>query len=452
MKEETILKIKKLFELTNNNVCDHCIGRKFSDILSKEWILNELRNMNYPIDSTKILDSKLNQLRGVAIRNKIDNEEYLKDYNKCEICENIFENINKEDILKKIDEKVEFLSLEYDSFLIGTKIPKEVLKKDLWINDELNIESENIKKEINRIIGEELELLTQKEVKFENPDIVIVVDLRKVFKEMEINPMKFHSLKDNHDLISVRIQINPLFIEGRYLKLVRGIPQTKWPCKKCKGRGCESCNFTGKIYDESVEELIYHDIKIATNCYKSKFHGAGREDIDVKMLGNGRPFVLEIIEPKLRSLNLSNLNEEINQYSKGKAKFLDLKFCSKSRIAEIKVSSPDTFKIYCATVESENEILKDDLKKLQNLGIIKQKTPTRVVHRRANLLRTKNIKDLDTYFINDHLFKMKIKTDGGLYIKELISGDNDRTKPSVSEILNTKCFCKELDVIKVGKY
>ena len=44
---------------------------------------------------------------------------------------------------------------------------------------------------------------------------------------------------------------------------------------------------------------------------------------------------------------------------------------------------------------------------------------------------------------------MIIYCDGGLYIKELISGDDGRTKPSVSSILNKNCICKELDVLKV---
>ncbi|MDR2623926.1 MAG: tRNA pseudouridine(54/55) synthase Pus10 [Methanobrevibacter sp.] len=449
MKEELILKIKKLFEITDNNICNRCLGRKFSSVLSKEWVLNELKNMNYSIDLDSILDGELNLLRGIVIRNNLNGEKYLNDTG-CEICGNIFENISKKDILKKIDEKIEFLSLEYDSFLVGSKIPKEVLERDMKINEELDIESENIKKEINRIVGEELELSRKKEVNFENPDVVIVVDLRKVFKDMGESK---GVLKEDNDenLIEVRIQINPMFIEGKYLKLIRGIPQTKWPCSKCKGRGCEACNFTGKIYDESIEELIYYKVKIATNCYKSKFHGAGREDIDVRMLGGGRPFVLEIVEPKTRNLDLNKLSEEVNRYCEEKAKFLDLNFCSKSRVAELKVSSPDTFKVYCAIVKSEDEILKEDLKELKTLNIIKQETPTRVMHRRADLIRTKRVKELDTYFINAHLFKMKVKTEGGLYIKELISGDDGRTKPNVSEILKTKCLCKELDVVEVGK-
>ncbi len=137
-----------------------------------------------------------------------------------------------------------------------------------------DLDVEPIKKEINRIIGREIENTLEKEVEFEKQDIVINVDLRKEPK--------------------VRIQINPLFIEGKYNKLVRGIPQTKWPCGKCNGKGCEECNFTGKQYAESVEELLSEHILEATNGWQAKFHGAGREDIDVLMLGSGRPFVLEI--------------------------------------------------------------------------------------------------------------------------------------------------------------
>ena len=49
----------------------------------------------------------------------------------------------------------------------------------------------------------------------------------------------------------------------------------------------------------------------------AKFHGAGREDIDVRMLGSGRTFVLEILEPKIRDLDLETLQEEVNNYARG---------------------------------------------------------------------------------------------------------------------------------------
>ena len=44
---------------------------------------------------------------------------------------------------------------------------------------------------------------------------------------------------------------------------------------------------------------------------------------------------------------------------------------------------------------------------------------------------------------------MKIRCQGGLYIKELVSGDEGRTIPSVASILKTKAKPCELDVLKV---
>ncbi|MGB4611299.1 MAG: tRNA pseudouridine(54/55) synthase Pus10, partial [Methanothermobacter thermautotrophicus] len=43
-----------------------------------------------------------------------------------------------------------------------------------------------------------------------------------------------------------------------------------------------------------------------------------------------------------------------------------------------------------------------------------------------------------------------IKGEGGLYIKELISGDSGRTEPSVSSVLGVPARCVALDVLEVG--
>lgn len=206
------------------------------------------------------------------------------------------------------------------------------------------------------------------------------------------------------------------------------------------------------MYNESVEELISDIVLKETNGYEAKFHGAGREDIDVRMLGEGRPFVLEIKEPKFRKLDLDSIAKKVNEYSGGKTEYNNLKFTERSRKAEIKVSSPDTFKVYRALVECEAKISEEDLSKIKKLenSIIKQRTPQRVSHRRADKIREREVKELSTNLINSNTFEMIVKTQGGLYIKELISSDDSRTSPSISEILNTKSICKELDVIEVG--
>jgi tRNA pseudouridine synthase 10 len=45
---------------------------------------------------------------------------------------------------------------------------------------------------------------------------------------------------------------------------------------------------------------------------------------------------------------------------------------------------------------------------------------------------------------------MIIRCEGGLYVKELISGDNDRTTPNLSGLLGVNAKVEELDVLEVG--
>ena len=296
--------VEEILEKTDAKICKHCLGRMLS----------------------KTIDGEDNVSRAESLDLELNEDE-------CIICANIFNKIDDE-LFDKIYDKIDFLKVQFDSFIVGSRIDKELKKRDEEFIDELNLDVEPIKKEINRIIGKKLEKELKKEVNFEKQDIIVNVNLIKEPK--------------------VRIQINPLFIEGKYNKLVRGIPQTKWPCGKCKGRGCEECNFTGKQYPCSVEELISEHILKATNGYEAKFHGAGREDIDVLMLGSGRPFVLEIKEPKIRKIDLPKLESEINQINEGKTQYHNLKFTHRNRKAEIKVSSPDAYKVYKALVECES--------------------------------------------------------------------------------------------------
>ena len=414
MDKEILAKASSLIELTNGNICNHCLGRKFSDVV----------------------EGNGNVERGEKIRKALELPEYDED-TKCDICSDIFKEIDSR-LLDLVYEKIDFLEIEFDTFVVGCKLPKEIVEKDALISEKLGLDVEILKREVNREMGKLLEKNLPQEVDFDKEDVIIMADFRKMLKEDVENPIK------------VRIQINPIFIEGRYNKLVRNIPQTKWPCRKCKGRGCEACNFTGKQYPESVEELLSETALKYSKGYEAKFHGAGREDIDVRMLGDGRPFVLEIKEPRIRKLDLEKIEREANEAALGKTAYHNLKYTVRKRKAEIKTSSPDTYKVYRALVECEDEIREEDLNKLQSLHTIQQRTPIRVSHRRADKIREKEVKELSCKYINPHSFEMIIKTEGGLYIKELISSDEGRSKPSVSEVLGTQAICAELDVIEVG--
>ncbi len=416
MNQEILSKAEELINHTKGRICNHCLGRKFSDCV----------------------EGNGNEERGIKIREALNLEPYTADEDeKCVICNDLFEDINSM-VLDMVKDKIEFLKVEFDTFVVGCKLPKEIVEKDQQISDEFDFDVEIIKKEVNREIGKILEANLEQNVDFDGEDVLVMVDFRRILKEDIENPIK------------VRLQINPIFIEGRYRKLIRGIPQTKWPCTKCKGKGCEECNFTGKQYPESVEELLSETVLKHTNGYEAKFHGAGREDIDVRMLGTGRPFVLEIKEPKIRKIDLEKISEEVAEVAKGKTEYLNLKFTERKRKAEIKVSSPDTYKVYRALVKCDDDIKEEDLEKLQSLHMIQQRTPIRVSHRRADKIREKEVKNIEAEFIDSKTFEMIIKTEGGLYIKELISSDEGRSNPSVSEVLGTQAICAELDVIEVG--
>ena len=396
---------KEILEQTDGKICKNCLGRKLS----------------------KTIEGTNNIERADKVCNELNID--LNDAD-CEICDNLFDKLN-DDLYKKIDDKINQLGVEFDTFLVGSKIDKDIQQRDEELSEKFDLNVETIKKEVNRLIGLGIWERYDKDAEFESQDIVFNVDLI--------------------DEPKIRIQINPLYVEGKYNKFKRGIPQTKWPCTKCKGRGCDECNGTGKQYPESVEELISEHFLKLTKGKEAKFHGAGREDIDVLMLGSGRPFVLEIKEPKIRNLDLAKIEQEINIINEGKTSYHNLHVCERKRKAEIKQSSPDTYKVYNALVKCDEAFDKDKLEELTKLDEIHQQTPLRVLRRRADKVRIKHVLDLSYEIIDDKTFNMRIKTEGGLYIKELISGDEGRSHPNVGEILGVNAICEQLDVIEVSE-
>jgi tRNA pseudouridine synthase 10 len=186
-----------------------------------------------------------------------------------------------------------------------------------------------------------------------------------------------------------------------------------------------------------------------TKGNETKFHGSGREDIDVLMLGDGRPFVMEVKHPFKRDIDLKFLRRLINSHSDGKIEVNDLKFTDRERIASIKNSSTESYKIYRAIATFENGVTSEDIHKIEKLHTINQRTPVRVERRRADLVRIRTIDNIEVERIDSKNLKLTIKCQGGLYIKELISGDDGRTVPSISSITANKAICSQLDVIKV---
>jgi tRNA pseudouridine synthase 10 len=242
-----------------------------------------------------------------------------------------------------------------------------------------------------------------------------------------------------------------IFLESRYRKLVRGLPQTVFWCPECKGdrrrrTGCTTCQGFGKLTRESVQELIGRRVLPAFAARTGAFHGAGREDVDVLMLGRGRPFVYEVIGARRTDVDLEALRTEILARAPGQIELAPFARVDKARVVYWKQAQFD--KIYRAEVRVAAPVA--DLAAARAFaGVVVQRTPQRVVHRRADLDRERRLAVLGLRPLGEDRLELRVLCQHGTYVKEWVSGDGGRTAPSLASLLGAPCECAVLDVEEV---
>ncbi len=437
--------LEKAFEiLSKYPLCDHCLGRQFA--LLGYSMENNIRGQALKVSLTmqanafaaeknfdgvkrlKVLASNGFSREAQQTLKHLKKRPQKKDIaKKCSLCDGKFELIDSltQKALAVISD------YEFNTFLVGIELPTEVEEREDEFKAAINIGyGESMKHEFGRLLGKAVAKWTAKEADYLKPDLVLV-----------FNPF----------LEKISVQVNPLFVAGRYCKLLRTIPQSKWFCSRCRGRGCEKCGGTGKLYPESVEELTSKPLLLATLGEEAFLHASGREDIDARMLGAGRPFVLEVSKPKKRFVDLKQIEAEINESAIGKVEVSGLHFTTKDVVRHLK-KGENAQKEYRLLAEFENELTDKDLsiieKKLSGI-CIKQQTPLRVMHRRADLIREKYIYKVKVKKVSLKRALLEILCQGGLYIKELVSGDEGRTVPNVSDLLKNRAKTLKLDVLNV---
>ena len=433
--------------LEQHALCDRCLGRQFGWLSTK--VSNEDRGHSLKLTLSMIADEHLksgnrdvgiNSLQLLAGNGMFEPAKSIAEKNgieykietSCFLCsvedESVFDRI------PMIAERITGLcsDFEFDTYVVGSNpVPLLVERQDELSGIYSILYAETLKSHFNRELGIALYSLLQKSVDFEKPDVVFI-----------------YSMIDDE----IKVQINPIFIFGRYRKLVRGIPQSRWDCKKCRGRGCDECNGTGRKYPDSISEYVGIPAQIIADGTKFKFHAAGREDIDVLMLGQGRPFVVEIAEPRVRNPSLEDITTSINNEARGKIEVQGLLLTDRHRLQKLKEDASSNIKEYEAIIAIESKVTDKQLKILEKKfkGVtIQQRTPHRVAHRRSDLVREKVIHKISVKQYKEGYLKATFKVQGGTYIKELISGDNGRTIPSIAENLGIGCKCTELNVTAI---
>ena len=114
------------------------------------------------------------------------------------------------------------------------------------------------------------------------------------------------------------VRSQPVYLLGRYIKLARDVPQAAWSVVNGgDGKNEDSDDEEDEVENEtenitagallgsetveksrkgrnSVEEIVSEAVCKVLKAKICRMHPCGREDIDVRVLGNGRPFALEV--------------------------------------------------------------------------------------------------------------------------------------------------------------
>ncbi|HJX23524.1 MAG TPA: tRNA pseudouridine(54/55) synthase Pus10 [Candidatus Bathyarchaeia archaeon] len=420
-------------------LCDHCLGRQFAllmhgttncergkiikDCLAMEGHALALDKKSEGIELLESLVKGGSSKAAAMILQNLGREE-IPIEKSCYLCSGKFEAISR--IADVANQKISHIG--FNTFLVGVKIASSIIEKEDELRSQMGIKwGETIRNEFSREIGKELTKVTKREFDLMRPDVVIMV-----------NPFSEE----------VTFQINPLYISGRYRKLAAGISQSKSICGSCGGKGCPKCNGAGTISKESVEEYIAKPLLQASKGSDEKFHAAGRENADTRIMGTGRPFILEIKNPLKRDLRLHEICEEIQQDSEGKIIVAGLSVSGKENVRRLKAQG-ELRKTYRIVVEFENPLSDINLARLQE-GVHRYFEARRPSSPNKMLTSNpeKQIYETNAKKLTQNSIEITISATGGRYVKELV-GKQGEFKDNFSQIIENPTRKMEFEVIDI---
>lgn len=192
--------------------------------------------------------------------------------------------------------------------ILNTKLSddlhKEFHQEGMMINIFFALDNEIEMMEKLEMVAPELMVERNKQKKKFRTEIISRTYFEKYFVPQNINKEKFRqyiSIPPQPPAANLRLEkitfTGPtIFVAGRYNKFSRELSQSPWI-------------LNGKRVSEgSVQEFIVAAIApyFKVSDTSITFMSSGREDVDVRCLGRGRPFVLEIMDSAKVSLDVSS--------------------------------------------------------------------------------------------------------------------------------------------------
>ena len=358
------------------SLCDYCLGRLFSKKLS--------------LSSNKLLGKKIHQ--------KLPAKKPVK----CYVCKNLLDDL--EFSYKKIIESTN--DYQFSSFLIGVVLKPSVVDRDDFIRSKFKLRGiDSVKSDISRELAKKFSKATKSLIDYRHPELTIIVNFKKD---------------------SIELRSKSITLYGRYAKNSRNLPQKQKPCERCMGSGCLECNYHGISDFNSVEGRISEFLYDKFCAKQVKITWIGGEDQSSLVVGNGRPFFVQILNPhkrKLRFFKKISL-QEVTLFGLTQVESIPkepLKFRSKIELF----------------IKTENKIQADVLKKLNDI----KNSPVAVYENSKR--NEKLIHSIQYQKTKPNSFTLVIEVDGGLPIKKFV--DSETVFPNLSDLLETKCVCEEFD-------
>jgi len=214
--------------------------------------------------------------------------------------------------------------------------------------------------------------------------------------------------------LSIRVDVKcarePVYLAFRYRKLGRRTPQSSWVVDgRVKGIG-------------SVEEYVCAAAKAVADCDAVKFAASGREDWDVRMLGNGRPAYAELQNCRKWSSTdvVGDFAREVVKASNGVVEAIQVEIADKARADAVNASAETKVKTYACVVWFGADRSDEDARRVSSAAplAVQQKTPVRVMHSRSLATREKRVLRLKLELVNPRFGVLELDTSAGMYIKE----------------------------------
>ena len=301
---------------------------------------------------------------------------------------------------------------QFGSFTIGVSLPEGVQEREDELRSNLKLKgNETIKIQAAKLIAAELSRELRKRVDRQRPDLTILADFGS-----------------GDAFVSSR----PLYYYARYTKPGK-ISQKRPFCERCRGAGCERCGGTGFARKPSVESLLRGKLSGFTGSERMTFTWLGSEDRESKVLQPGRPFLVEIKNPKKRKLP-----RKFGARTRG-----GLVSVTRGRVLPSKPVKLPAFRFRTKIqAVAATRVTPDALAELKSRfrgAAVRFERP----HNRPT---TKTVYRVSARGKGRALF-IDAELDGGLPVKRFISGD--LVSPSVSEVLITEVGCRSFDICGV---